>query len=52
MIFNYKAITNTGEQTEGTVEAFNVDLAINQLQKKVSLYLRYAKFKKNHSIFQ
>lgn len=33
MIFKYKAITNTGEQRSGTIEAFNVDIAINQLQK-------------------
>ncbi len=33
MIFKYKALTNKGEPTEGTIEAFNVDLAINQLQK-------------------
>ena len=34
MIFNYKALTNTGEVTKGTVEAINVDSAINQLQKR------------------
>lgn len=33
MIFKYKAVTNTGEQKVGTIEAFNVDIAINQLQK-------------------
>lgn len=33
MIFKYKAITNNGEQRSGTIEAFNVDIAINQLQK-------------------
>ncbi|TSC70382.1 MAG: Uncharacterized protein CEO12_406 [Parcubacteria group bacterium Gr01-1014_46] len=33
MIFKYKAVTNTGEQRNGTIEAFNVDIAINQLQK-------------------
>lgn len=33
MIFKYKAITNTGEQRAGTIEAFNADIAINQLQK-------------------
>lgn len=33
MIFKYKGITNTGEQKAGTIEAFNVDIAINQLQK-------------------
>ncbi len=33
MIFKYKAITNTGEQRVGTIEAFNADIAINQLQK-------------------
>ena len=34
MIFNYKAITSTGQETQGTIEAFNVDIAINTLQKK------------------
>ena len=33
MIFKYKAVTNTGEARAGTIEAFNVDIAINQLQK-------------------
>ncbi len=33
MIFTYKAITNTGQETQGTIEAFSVDVAINQLQK-------------------
>jgi type IV pilus assembly protein PilC len=33
MIFKYKAVTSTGEQKIGTIEAFNVDIAINQLQK-------------------
>lgn len=34
MIFTYKAITVTGEETHGVVEAYNVDIAINSLQKK------------------
>lgn len=34
MIFNYKAISNNGAQTQGVLEAFNVDVAINQLQKR------------------
>lgn len=33
MIFKYKAVTSTGEARMGTIEAFNVDIAINQLQK-------------------
>ncbi len=33
MLFKYRAITSTGEETEGSIEAFNVDIAINQLQK-------------------
>jgi type IV pilus assembly protein PilC len=32
MIFKYKAINKTGSPTEGTVEAFSVDIAIKQLQ--------------------
>lgn len=34
MLFKYKAITNTGQETAGTVEAFNVDIAIKQLQSR------------------
>jgi type IV pilus assembly protein PilC len=34
MVFKYKAITNTGQEVEGTIEAFNIDTAIQQLQKK------------------
>ena len=33
MIFKYKALNAKGEQKEGVIEAFNVDIAINQLQK-------------------
>lgn len=32
MIFTYKAINKEGTPTQGTVEAFNVDVAIKQLQ--------------------
>ena len=32
MIFIYKGINKEGSQTQGTVEAFNVDIAIKQLQ--------------------
>jgi len=34
MIFKYKAIKSTGEQTEGVIEAFNSDSAIAELQKR------------------
>lgn len=34
MIFKYKAINNTGEKTEGVVEAFSVDSAIKELQRR------------------
>ena len=34
MVFKYKAITNTGEKTEGVVEAFSVDSAIKELQRR------------------
>ncbi len=33
MLFFYKAISNTGEKREGTVNAINIDVAINSLQK-------------------
>ena len=34
MIFTYNALTSTGEETHGVIEAFNIDIAINQLQKR------------------
>lgn len=34
MLFNYKAINNTGGVTQGSIEAVNVDIAINTLQKR------------------
>ncbi|MFA5889246.1 MAG: type II secretion system F family protein [Candidatus Paceibacterota bacterium] len=34
MIFTYKALTDKGEQTEGIIEAYTVDVAINQLQRR------------------
>ncbi len=34
MIFKYKAINPEGTETSGVIEAFSVDIAINQLQKR------------------
>ncbi|MBA3286291.1 MAG: type II secretion system F family protein [Nitrosopumilus sp.] len=34
MLFNYKAIDNTGAEREGSIEAINVDVAINSLQRR------------------
>lgn len=34
MIFKYKALTSTGEGTDGTIDSVNVDVAIAQLQKR------------------
>ncbi|NQV88618.1 MAG: type II secretion system F family protein [Parcubacteria group bacterium] len=34
MLFNYKAIENSGENKEGTIEAINIDIAISSLQKR------------------
>ncbi len=34
MIFKYKALTAENQPTEGTIEAFSVDIAISQLQKR------------------
>ena len=34
MIFKYKALTEAGVETSGVIEAFSVDIAINQLQKR------------------
>lgn len=33
MQFSYKAISNTGEKKDGTINAINIDVAINSLQK-------------------
>ena len=34
MIFNYKAIDNTGVEREGSIEAINLDVAITSLQRR------------------
>lgn len=34
MLFVYKAVTKEGEQKEGTIEAINIDSAINALQRR------------------
>ncbi len=34
MIFNYKALDTTGAEREGSIEAVNVDVAINSLQRR------------------
>ena len=34
MLFNYKAITNTGGTSSGTIESINIDAAIDSLQKR------------------
>ncbi|HAO65038.1 TPA: hypothetical protein DCQ44_03610 [Candidatus Taylorbacteria bacterium] len=34
MLFNYKAVSNTGEAKSGAIEAVNVDIAINSLQRR------------------
>lgn len=34
MTFKYKAVTNTGEKKEGSIEAVNKDLAISALQRR------------------
>lgn len=34
MLFNYKAIDNTGVEREGSIEAINIDVAINSLQRR------------------
>lgn len=34
MLFKYKALNESGSETEGTVEAINVDIAINSLQRR------------------
>jgi type IV pilus assembly protein PilC len=34
MLFNYKAVSNTGETQDGSIEAVNVDVAISSLQRR------------------
>lgn len=34
MLFNYKAIDNSGEEKVGSIEAINIDVAISSLQKR------------------
>lgn len=34
MLFKYKAISENGGETEGTIEAINIDIAINSLQRR------------------
>jgi type IV pilus assembly protein PilC len=34
MLFNYKAITNTGEKVEGSIDATSIDTAITLVQKR------------------
>ncbi len=34
MLFNYKAIDSTGVEREGSIEAVNIDIAINSLQRR------------------
>ena len=34
MLFTYKAIDNSGEKKEGTVEAVNIEIAISSVQKR------------------
>jgi type IV pilus assembly protein PilC len=34
MLFNYKAVNNTGGLTQGAIEAVNIDVAINTLQRR------------------
>src|SRR4051812_40887582 len=34
MLFNYKALDNTGTERQGSIEAVNIDIAINSLQRR------------------
>ncbi len=34
MLFNYKALENSGKETSGTIEAVSVDVAVGSLQKR------------------
>src|SRR6185369_8242343 len=34
MLFNYKALENSGKSTTGTIEAISMDVAVSSLQKR------------------
>lgn len=59
MLFNYKAIDNTGSEREGSIEAINVDVAINSLQRRGLIISsiktpddRFSVLQKNLTIFE
>ncbi len=51
MIFNYKAITQTGEEQEGVIDTTTMDAAINALQKR-GLIISSIKPQKSNSILE
>lgn len=51
MLFKYKAIENSGRETEGTIEAVNVDVAISSLQRR-SLVVASIKSAEKTSLFE
>lgn len=50
MLFNYKAITNTGEQKAGTIESVSKDLAISSLQRRALVVISVEDASKSKSI--
>ena len=51
MLFKYKAIENSGRETEGTIEAVNVDVAISSLQRR-ALVVSSIKSAEETSLFE
>jgi len=47
MLFTYKAIDNSGEKKEGTVEAVNIEIAISSVQKRGLVLSSIEPFEKN-----
>jgi type IV pilus assembly protein PilC len=51
MLYIYKAVLNTGEKKEGTIESGNIDIAINNLQKSGLIITSITPADANKSVF-
>ena len=51
MLFNYKALNEKGEEKSGSIEAINVDIAINSLQRR-GLIISEIKAEEGGSLFE
>lgn len=52
MIFNYEAITNTGEKKKGTIDAASSDIAVSSLQHRGLIISSIQNEVKNKNLFQ